>query len=240
LKDTSLNIHLSGKDRLWINNNLAKLPLEVDLVLRGTLSHPILLGRIEAREGMAFFRDNEFRITTAVVDFIDPEQPKPVFEIEAKTVIRKNRITLRLSGTPDKFRVNLTADSPLNETDIFALLLVGKTATEVTQPSSGLGVAESSLLIPENVQRRLLATTGRFFLSPSYAARSGGKTPRFAIVKRIIGEKFFLIYAVNLETSEEHLIRIEQLVGNNRVLIGERDPENGMSHEIVVRMESRT
>jgi translocation and assembly module TamB len=238
-RDIALNIHLSGKDRLWVNNNLAKLPLEVDLVLRGTVGHPILLGRIEAREGMAFFRDNEFQITTAVVDFIDPERPKPVFEIEGKTVIRKNRITLRLSGTPDKFRVNLTSDSPLNETDIFALLLVGKTANEVTQPSSGLGVAESSLLIPENAQRRLLATTGRFFMPPSYASR-GGKTPRFAIVKKVIGEKFFLIYAVNLETSEEHLIRIEQLIGNNRVLIGERDPENGMSHEIVVRMESRT
>jgi hypothetical protein len=84
--DTALNIHLSGKDRLWVNNNLAKLPLEVDLVLRGTLNHPILLGRIEAREGLAFFRQNEFQITTVVVDFIDPERRKPVFEIEAKTV----------------------------------------------------------------------------------------------------------------------------------------------------------
>jgi hypothetical protein len=144
-----------------------------------------------------------------------------------------------VSGTPDKFRVNLTADSPLNETDLVALLLVGKTAKEVTQSSPGLGVAESPLLIPENVQRRLLATTGRFFMPPSYASRGGGKTPRFAIVKRLIGDKFFLIYAMNLETSEEHLIRIEQLIGSNRVLIGERDPENGMSHEIVVRMESR-
>lgn len=237
--DTALNIHLSGKDRLWVNNNLAKLPLQVDLALRGTVSHPILLGRIESQEGLAFFRGNEFKVTTAVVDFINPERPKPFFEIEAKTVIRKNRITLRLSGTPDKFRVNLTSDSPLNETDLFALLLVGKTAKEVTQLVPGLGVGESPLLIPEDVQRRLLATTGRFFMPPSSASRGGRKTPRFAIVKKLIGDKLFLIYAVNLETSEEHLIRIEQKMGDNQTLIGERDPESGMSHEIVVRMESK-
>lgn len=237
--DTALNIHLSGTDHIWVNNNLAKLPLQVDLVLRGTLSHPILLGRIEAQEGLAFFRGNEFKVTTAVVDFINPERPKPVFEIEAKTVIRKNRITIRLSGTPDKFRVNLTSDSPLNETDLFALLLVGKTAKEVTQLVPGLGVGESPLLIPEDVQRRLLATTGRFFMPPSSDSRGGRKTPRFAIVKKLIGDKLFLIYAVNLETSEEHLIRIEQNMGDNHALIGERDPESGMSHEIVVRMESK-
>jgi len=237
--DTALNIHLSGKDHIWINNNLAKLPLQVDLVLRGTPSHPILLGRIEAQEGLAFFRKNEFKVITAVVDFINPERPRPVFEIEAKTVIRENRITIRLSGTPDKFRVNLTSDSPLNETDLFALLLVGKTAKEVTQSTPGLGVAESPLLIPEDVQRRLLATTGRFFMPPSSDSQGGRKIPRFAIVKKLLGDKLFLIYAVNLETSEEHLIRIEQNMGDNRALIGERDPESGMSHEIVVRMESK-
>ncbi len=239
--DTALNIHLSGKDHIWVNNNLAKLPLQVDLVLRGTLSHPILLGRIEGQEGLAFFRGNEFKVTTAVVDFINPERPKPVFEIEAKTVIRKNRITIRLSGTPDKFRMNLASDSPLNETDLFALLLVGKTAKEVTQLVPGLGVAETPLLIPEEVQRRLLATTGRFFMPHSSASgsRGGRKTPRFAIVKKLIGDKLFLIYAVNLETSEEHLIRIEHNMGDNQVLIGERDPESDMSHEIVVRMESK-
>ncbi|HXC61860.1 MAG TPA: translocation/assembly module TamB domain-containing protein, partial [Nitrospiria bacterium] len=237
--DTALNIHLSGKDHIWLNNNVAKLPLQVDLVLRGTLSRPILLGRIEAQEGSVFFRKNEFKVTTAVVDFIDPERPKPVFEIEAKTEIRKNRITIRLSGTPDKFRVNLTSDSPLNETDLVALLLVGKTAKEVTQLTPGLGVAEAPLLIPEELQRRLLATTGRFFMPPSSDPGGSRKTPRFAIAKKLIGDKLFLIYAVNLETSEEHLIRIEQNIGDNRVLIGERDPENGMSHEIVVRIESK-
>jgi TamB, inner membrane protein subunit of TAM complex len=239
--DTALNIHLSGKDHLWVNNNLAKLPLQVDLVLRGTLNHPIVLGRIEALDGLAFLRKNEFKVTTAVVEFINPERPKPVFEIEANTVIRKYRISIRLSGTLDRFRVNLTSDPSLNDTDLFSLLLVGKTAKEVTQAGQGLGVAETPLLIPEAVQRRLLATTGRFFMqsSSSHTPQGEGKSPRFAIVKKMIGDKLFLIYAVNLETSEEHLIRIEHRMGENLTLVGERDPESGMSHEILVRVKSK-
>ena len=239
--DTALNIHLSGKDHLWVNNNVAKLPLQVDLALRGTLNHPILLGRIEALDGLAFFQSNEFKLTTAVVEFVNPERPKPVFEIKATTVIRDYRITMRLSGTLDKFRVNLTSDPPLNDTDLFSLLLIGKTAKEVTQQVQGVGVAETPLLIPEEVQRRLLATTGRFFMQSSSVPVSPGKgkTPRFAIVKKLIGDKLFLIYTVNLETSEEHLIRIEHRMTENLTMIGERDPESGMSHEILVRVKSK-
>ncbi|MEW6213681.1 MAG: translocation/assembly module TamB domain-containing protein, partial [Nitrospirota bacterium] len=61
----ALNIRISGSDNIYIDNNIARAPLKVDAVLRGTISRPILFGRLESIGGSVYFRNNEFRIIHA-------------------------------------------------------------------------------------------------------------------------------------------------------------------------------
>src|SRR3989337_1256366 len=83
--DTKLNIHFFGKDNIVFQNNLAKLPLEMDLFIRGTVNQPQLLGRIEARSGTADFRKNDFKILHGSADFFDPGRMNPAIDIQAET-----------------------------------------------------------------------------------------------------------------------------------------------------------
>ena len=70
----SLNIQINGKENIWINNNTAKLPLEIDVILIGTINRPIIVGKIEAIDGEVYFRKNRFKVISGRVDFTDPEK----------------------------------------------------------------------------------------------------------------------------------------------------------------------
>ena len=55
------------------------------MIVRGKVSSPVLLGRLESNEGYVYFRNNEFKIIFASVDFADPNRIKPVVNLTAET-----------------------------------------------------------------------------------------------------------------------------------------------------------
>ncbi|MBS1233424.1 MAG: hypothetical protein H6R42_1078, partial [Nitrospirae bacterium] len=63
LEKADLNIKITGKDNIVIDNNVARAVVGADMVLRGKLYRPSLLGRFESSEGKVFFRNNEFNIS---------------------------------------------------------------------------------------------------------------------------------------------------------------------------------
>jgi hypothetical protein len=82
--DTQINLRFHGENDILFQNNLAKLSPDVDVFLRGTVNHPQLLGRIEVRKGIVYFRKNEFKILRGSVDFVDPNRVNPVLDIQAR------------------------------------------------------------------------------------------------------------------------------------------------------------
>ena len=70
-----VRVHL--KD-VRVDNNLARARLLGDLRLTGTNVRPGLLGRVEADEGsQAFFRNNQFTISQAQIEFQGPLRHRP-------------------------------------------------------------------------------------------------------------------------------------------------------------------
>lgn len=252
LDNTNLNLRMSGSN-LVIDNNVAKTTAKMEILLTGTVSQPVFLGKVEAKEGLVYFRNNEFKILQATVDFSNPNQIIPYFTIVAETKVRNYNIRLTLDGYVDQFNLALSSDPFLAESDIFSLLTVGQLGKNVRGLEGGIGAGEATSFLTGKMQdvieERLRTITGldRLSLEPSVSSKSalttsssvskstGTVSPRVTIAKRLMGDKLYVTYSAASGSGEEQVWRLEYLLGRNVSLIGERDELGSLGGDIKFR-----
>jgi len=230
LKNTALNIQIHGKENIWINNNLAKFPMEIDLVLKGSLDRPVLLGRVEAKTGTFTFRRNDFKILSGTLDFINPEKTRPILDVQAATRVKGYDIDLNLVGPVDKFDLALSSNPPLkDENEILCLLTFRRPCKEVETASKEIGTAEASALVAGEIEQvisdKVEAITGidRIQVDPYYSSSRAGSGPQITVTKRLLEDKLNVTYARTLDPSQEQIIQMEYEISRNVSLIGQRD-----------------
>ncbi len=239
---TSLNVRVYGSDDISIKNNIARAPLSVDLTMRGTLAHPIPLGKIEAATGKIFFRNTEFDLQHASVIFGDPSRINPNVNVLASSIVKGYKITVSLAGTVDRFNLALTSDPHLDENDIFSLLAFGEFGENVKSAQGGIGAAEAAQFLTGKVQEviteRLKSLTGldRFQVDPYISKTTGNITPRITVSKRLLGDKLFITYSAPVGT-EEQVIRLEYALTKSISLIGVRDDLGSIGGDLTFRFE---
>ena len=241
--DTQINVRFHGTDNILFQNNLAKMPLDVDVFLRGTVNHPQLLGRIEARKGVVYFRRNEFNILHASVDFVDPNRMNPVLDIQAETQVRDYLIRLAVTGTADRAVVTFISEPSLTDSDILAMLALGKTGAELKGKEAGVGVGEATSFatgqFQDVIERNARSFTGldRFQVDP-YINKSDTSVPRVTVGKELVQNKIYVTYSSNVGASApEQLFRIEYLLDRHFSLVGERSEEGNNGADIKYRFE---
>jgi translocation and assembly module TamB len=242
----SLNIHFVGRDHIGIKNNLADVALEVDLFLKGTVDHPYLIGRIEARDGRLTFRNNTFEIQSTTVDFVNTARFLPIIDLHATTKVQAYDVTLHLAGTIERFDLDLASDPSLSETDILALLTVGRTAEQLAQSQTNVGRDEATSiamqqLLEEGVQRlpgvdRLVDSIQ---LDPYYDPTLNTSAPQISVGKQLLNDRLTLRYSTLLDQSGRQGIRAEYELSRNVFLIGEQDSSRGFGGDIRFRFEFR-
>lgn len=240
-----LNIRISGDENILIDNNIARTPVKIrgDMILKGTILSPIIFGRVESNEGYVYFRNNEFKIIFASVDFADPNRIKPVINLTAETLVKGYNIRLALEGQMDHFNLALSSDPRLDEVDILALLTVGQIGKQLKGLEGGIGAGEATSFITGKVQdvieERLRSITGldRFQVEPYISTKTGTVGPQVTVSKRLIGDRLFVTYTNSIGASEEQIIKLEYLVGKNVSLIGLRDERGSLGGDIKFRFE---
>jgi translocation and assembly module TamB len=241
--DTEINIRFYGKENILFQNNLAKIPLDVDVILRGTLNRSQLLGRIEARQGTVFFRQNEFKILHAAADFGDPNRINPVLDIQAEIQVREYLVRLAVSGTADHAVVTLLSDPSLPDSDILALLALGKKGSELKGKEAGVGMSEAASFATGRFQdifesrARSLTGLDRFQVDP-YVSKGDTSVPRVTVGKEIVQNKLYVTYSSNVgSTTPEQIFRIEYLLNRHFSLVGERNELGNTGADIKYRFE---
>ncbi len=241
--DTQINVRFHGSENILFQNNLAKIPLDVDIFLRGTVNHPQLLGRLEAPKGTVFFRKNEFKILHASADFVDPNRLNPVLDIQAETQVREYQIRLAVTGTADRAAVTLISDPPLADTDILSLLALGKKGSELKGKETNVGVGEAASFATGQFQdifeKRARSLTGldRFQVDP-YVSKSDTSVPRVTVGKELVQNKLYLTYSSNVgAATPEQIFRIEYILDRHFSLIGERNDIGNTGADIKYRFE---
>lgn len=137
LGPTSLNVAITHRYPLLVDNNLANLQIAPDLKISGTLARPILGGRAQVTEGEVIFRRKSFEVKRGVVDFINPYKIEPNLDIVAEADIRQWQVSLSLSGPPDQLVFKLNSNPAESENDILSLILLGRTGSELAKGEGG-------------------------------------------------------------------------------------------------------
>lgn len=241
--ETQINVRFHGSDNIVFTNNLAKMPLEVDVFLRGTVNHPQLLGRIEAEKGTVYFRKNDFKILHASVDFVDPNRMNPVLDIQAETQVREYQIRLAVTGTAERASVTFISDPALDDTDILSMLALGKKSSELAGKETSVGVGEAASFATGQFQdifeNRARGLTGldRFQVDP-YVDQSNTSVPRVTVGKELVQNKLYVTYSSNVGAAiPEQVFSLEYILNKHYSLVGEKDETGNTGADIKYRFE---
>jgi translocation and assembly module TamB len=245
VQKAELNISVSGDDNIYIDNNIARMPVRADLIVRGTVSQPILFGRLESKEGVFYFRNNEFKIIHASADFTDPNRLNPVFDLMAETDIKGYTVKLNLEGQIEHFDLNLSSTPPLEDTDILSLLTIGYIEKESKGLKGGIstGAATSFLAgtLQEVFDERLKTVTGldRIEVGSHLSKTTGSVEPQVTVSKRLLGDKVFVTYSnvLGSTTAGEQILKIEYFLDRKISLIGTSDERGYVGGDIKFRFE---
>lgn len=244
LQNVNLNINVQGND-LKIDNNIARAYVSMDLLLRGTIGRPVILGKAETKEGFVFFRNNEFKIIKTRFDFSNPDRIQPYFDIVSETSVSNYKVKLNLDGSLEQFNMTLSSNPPLDESDIFSLLTVGYIGKNMKGIESGIGAAEATSFLTGKLQdvmeERLRTITGidRVQIDPYVSRTTGTVTPRVTVAKKLMGDKLYVTYSTAIGTVEEQVLKLEYHVSENTSLLGVRDERGGMGGDVTFRFGFR-
>ena len=102
------DVRLIAPSTLRIDNNLARIVSSADLALRGTYDKPLVFGRAEIERGEVTFEGKRYVVTRGTIDFSNPNQIEPFFDVEAETRVRvpgqNYTVTLNAVGTFTRFQ----------------------------------------------------------------------------------------------------------------------------------------
>ena len=243
LDKAGLNIRITGKNNIFIDNNVARASVSADMVLRGLVYRPLLFGRIETTDGTVYFRNNDFRILHASVGFFDPNRINPVIEIASETSVKGYKIKMNLEGQLEHFNMSLSSDPVLKEMDILSLLTVGQTGGELKGLEGGIGAGEATSFVTgklqDVVEERLRTITGldRMQIDPHVSKQTGTVEPGVTFSKRLLGDKVFVTYTTAVHSSEEQIIKLEYFLTKKISLVGLRDERGIVGGDIHFRFE---
>jgi translocation and assembly module TamB len=200
----------------------AQMETDASLRVRGTWDRPIVLGHVHLLSGEMSFRGNRFRLVRGDLNFANPLRIDPVIDVEAATTIQQYEVTLDFTGPASALRLSYRSDPPLPESDVLALLALGRTGQE------------SELRTATGTQAQQFGASA--LLSEAISAEVGGRIERLFGISRLQVEPFAgglgtesnaaarvtiqqqltpdlrITYATNATSNQQQVIQIEYAV----------------------------
>jgi translocation and assembly module TamB len=244
----NLDVRVVAPGTLRVDNNLASLTARADLALRGTTSAPIVLGRAEVDRGRIYFQGRTYVIRHGAIDFANPSELDPLFDIEAETRLPSYRVTLRLNGTLERVSSTLTSDPPLSALQILNLLAGAdeRTVASMTAAQSNeaqLAATGAATLAAGKISEEVGLERGaerllgldRFSIDPSLL-RGNGQTPtaRVTVGKRLTSG-LNVVYSQDLGGPGQRLVAVEYILSDRFSLLLTRSDPDGFGFDVRLR-----
>ena len=241
-----LDVRITSAPSLDFQNSFARLAGNVDLVVRGTLAQPTVLGRVTVTEGSATFNGEKFQLQHGEIYFSNPVRIQPVLDITATTNVEDYTITIGLQGTTNKLNPTFRSEPPLSEQDIFSLLAMGRTQEEqqiysTEEQQAGVNSTADALLggalnatLSNRIQK--LFGGGSVRIDPTFVSGVGNATARITVTEPV-SKQATLTYATNVNSTAEQLIQGEWRVTPNFSVLAVRDEAGVFS--LIFRLHRR-
>ena len=242
-----LDIHLTSTPELGFQNSFASLAGDIDLHIRGTLANPSVLGRIDITQGKATFAGTQYELQRGDIVFANPVTIEPEMNLQATARVRDYDIIINLTGSAEKMQINYRSEPPLSQSDVLALLTLGRTNEEAAlygeQQQAGADTTEESLLggalntaVSGSVSRLFGAASVR--VDPNFAGVLGQSTARVTVEQQV-GRKITLVFATNVNTTAQQLLQAEYDITHNLSIIAVRDEADVFSLYFQIRGKHR-
>ena len=240
-----------------VRNNVARLKLRGDLLLRGNVGRPILYGQLEAEEGGRLkLRDQNYELASGKVIFSNPARIEPFFDVDARTSIRTGqgeyRVRAVLTGTPARLAARFSSEPPLTEAQIISLLASGTLPATATSGAPSSTSSDASVtqaardLLTSLATEAFTSRTKQFFrldrlqIDPNFQGTSFSG-PRVTIGKTI-GRNFTATVAYQFGSAsnlQQQVITLEYQLSPTAFLRAVQDEYNVYSLEIKLRQQLR-
>jgi hypothetical protein len=137
-----------------VRNNVARLKLGGDLLLRGNVGRPVVYGQLETEEGGRLrLRDQNYDLVSGKIIFSNPSRIEPFFDVDARTSIRTSqgeyRVKAIVTGTPARLSAQFSSDPPLTEAQIVSLMASGNLPATATSGGLVGGTASSDASVSQ-------------------------------------------------------------------------------------------
>ncbi len=210
---------------------------DVSLRLRGSPLRPVLLGDISVNQGELQLFGNRYTVNRGDIHFLNPVKIEPNLDMEMETKARGITVNITLAGTMNKLNVNYSSDPPLQQSEIIALLAVGRDPTGAATIASGSpaagGFNDSGLsLLSEAASEQLSSRLQRFIgssrvkIDPTLTAADNLPQARLTVEQQI-SRDITMTYITNLNRTQEQTIRFQWDFSRRWSVIAVRD-SNGL------------
>ena len=241
-----LDVHVTSAPQLDFQNSYAKLAGTVDLTIRGTAAVPSVLGRIEINDGSATFAGTKYQLQRGEIYFTNPVRIDPIIDLDATAQVENYDITVGLHGTSTNLKPTYRSEPPLSESDVFALLALGRTQEEAQlyqerQAQQGTDPTTSALLggaLNATVSNRVekLFGVGSVKIDPAFVGTLGGSSARITVQQQL-SRQVTATFATNVNTSAQQLIQVQYDLNHDNSIVVTRD-ESGV-FSIVYKLRRR-
>ncbi|MBV9303558.1 MAG: translocation/assembly module TamB domain-containing protein [Acidobacteriaceae bacterium] len=238
LTGLQFDIRIQSSPDLALNTALSRdLEGQMDLRLRGTPDHPVLLGDLSANQGNIKVWGTKYSINRGNVRFLDPAKIEPVLDLDLQTQTRGITVDIAITGTLSKLNVNYRSDPPLQPRDIVALLTVGRTPNiganvpniesrnDITALQSSANTVLGQAISPNSNRLSKLFGITNIKIDPLVQGITNTPQSRLTIEQQMSPD-VTITYITNLSQTSEQIFRFEWALNRQYSLIALRD-DNG-------------
>lgn len=253
LDNMKLAIQARTSPGLIVQAQMAEsLSLDANLQVRGTASHPAVLGRVNVNRGQLVFFGNTYSVNPGSITFLNPIRIEPVLNLSLETQAKGVDVTLRVNGPIDNMNLSYTSDPPLQFQEIVNLLASGKTPTsdpnvlanQPSQPPQSVGqMGESAIVskaIADPVASRLQRVFGVSQLSIDPTFTSGSDLPQTRVtLQQRISTNMTFTYVTAANDPNSQIIRVQWDVNPQWSAIANRDQNGIVSVRFIYKKQFR-
>ncbi|MFC1538514.1 translocation/assembly module TamB domain-containing protein [Candidatus Latescibacterota bacterium] len=257
LQQIRTNVLIKGSQKLWIDNNLARMRIRSEISMIGTVANPNVTGRLSVEEGYVIYLNKKFKITRGIVDSFDQNRFAPIIDFQAETNLKSFQtvsrvpydVSLIVNGTMDKITFDLTSNPPEDKSDIIALLTVGATRNQLTgRNSDGTDVSISEIL-KDRAEELSSQKVSSYFSQKAgnllgleeitiegnlfQAGKSSG--PQL-ITSEKLTNRMDITYSTAVGHLNDQRIRLDYLLNKNFSLVGETDQKERTGIDLKYRL----
>ncbi|NNG45484.1 MAG: hypothetical protein HKM86_00020, partial [Deltaproteobacteria bacterium] len=220
-----LDLETVADGTIHVKNNLAEAEIGGEFKIVGDTSRVILLGAFDVTEGHVDYRGSRYELTRGSLEFQDPRRNNPRLDFHAETKKGNVSVIVSVTGTLEKYEVELSSDPPYSKNDVVSLLSLGVTSEGFTQGEGEAPAAEAAAIalvpITGGVTEGIRTGIGldKFAIEPSFSVRENAFEPRF-IIGKSFGDRFSVSVSTNVGTVQESSANAEFRVLENVYLEG--------------------